>query len=246
MDPALLAAILQGAGGLLGSMGKGSSGSTGYDIVNFNDPQDATSRGMSSAYLQDILSSLRAGQTPDWMNRFTDPLQADLLRQNKNQMFGKEGSPGGSIADVALSTGAMTGLGGQAAQAPVNKALSDYADRMNGINQYIASIKNSYMTSASQTVPQDLYTMGRQQNQIVPITRPGSGSDPTMQGIGAALGGVDYSKLFTKKPATTQQPSGEPQYTPIIPEQQYTGQYVTPQSTSSTALNNIFPLTGRY
>lgn len=203
MDPALLAAILQGAGGLLGGMGKGSPGSSGYDIVNFNDPNDQSQRQASAAYMMDQLSALRAGQAPDWLNRFANGQQDYLMQQNRNQMFGRPGAPGGSIADVALSTGAMTGLGGQAAQAPVNHALSDYADRMSGINQYIASLKNNYMTTASQQVPQQLSTMSQQKNQIVPISHPGSGSDPMMQGIGSALGGVDWSKLFSGGGSTT-------------------------------------------
>lgn len=193
---ALLPSVLGGFGNLLGGMGKGEPGSTGYDTVNFNDPYDEQSRQMSSAYMQDVLSALRAGKVPDWLTRFTDPMQADLMRQNQQQMFGREGSPGGSIADIAMSTGAMTGLGGQAAQAPVNKALADYADRMSGINQYIASLKGNYMTQASQSAPTQLYNMGQRQNQIVPIQHPGSQADPMMQGIGSALGGIDFSKLF--------------------------------------------------
>lgn len=196
MDPTLLAALFSAGGNMLQGMGKGSPGSTGYDTVNFNDPYDETSRRMSSMYMQDVLSALRAGQTPDWLNRFTDPLQADLLRQNRNQMFGREGMPGGSIMDAAMSTGAMTGVGGQAAQAPANKALADYADRTSGINQYIASLKNNYMQTASQNAPQQLYTMGTRQNAVVPIQQPGSQDDPLMQGIGGMLGKVDFSKIF--------------------------------------------------
>lgn len=196
MDPEMLAMILGGAGSLLQGMGKGSPGSSGYDVVNFNDPNDQYQRQASAAYMMDQLNSLRAGQAPDWLNRFAGQQEDYLLKQNRNQMFGKEGAAGGSLADVALSTGAMTGLGGQAAQAPVNKALSDYADRMSGINQYIASLKNNYMTTASQQVPQQLSVMSQQKNQIVPISHPGSSADPMMQGIGGALSGVDWSKLL--------------------------------------------------
>jgi len=208
MDPMtafLISAGAQGLGGLLGGMGKGSAGSTGYDTVNFNDPYDAQSRAMSSAYMQDVLSALRALKTPDWLNRYADSQQSYLMNQNKNQFFGKEGSPGGSIADVASSAGAMQGLGGAASAAPVNKALSDYADRMSGINQYIATLKNNYMTTASQQVPGQLYQMGQRDNRIMPRNMPGSGGDPLMQGISQALGAVDYSKLnFGSNPAQVQ------------------------------------------
>lgn len=242
MDPAVFAAIAQGLGGLLGNMGKGSAGSTGYDTVNFNDPYDAASRANSTAYLQDMLASLRAGKAPDWLNRYGDQQQAYLLNQNKNQFFGKEGQSGGSIADAASSAGAMQGVGGAAGTAPVNKALSDYADRMNGINQYIATLKNNYMTQASQTVPGQLYQMGQRDNRIIPINHPGSNPDPLMQGIGQALGSVDYSKLFSGGSKTTPQQQAQTapasqygSYTPAIPQQ------VAQQQ--SYPLSNSFPMT---
>ena len=237
MDPfsaLLMAAVSGGVSGLLSNAGKGSAGSQGYDVLNFNDPYDSTSRSMSSAYMQDILSALRAGKTPDWLNRYTDPLQADMLRQNRNQFFGKEGSPGGSVMDIAQSTGAMSGLGGQAAQAPVNKALSDYSERMNGINQYIAGLKNNYMMSASQSAPQTLYDMGRRDNQVVGgMGAPASaGNNAPFANMGTALSSVDWSKLFSK-PTPTSTPTS--------------GQYV-PQQTSyglpnNAALDSIFPYT---
>lgn len=229
MDPAVFAAIAQGLGGLLGGMGKGSAGSTGYDTVNFNDPYDAGSRANSTAYLQDMLSSLRAGRAPDWLNRYGDQQQQYLLNQNKNQFFGKEGQSGGSIADAASSAGAMQGIGGQASIQPVNRALSDYADRMNGINQYIANLKNNYMTQASQTVPQQLYQNGQRDNRIVPINHPGSQSDPLMAGIGSALGAVDYSKLF--------QPNNTQNQQKVVPQ----GQYNYSMNTSP-----YYPSSGQY
>lgn len=201
MDPftaMLLSAGIQGGTSLLGNLmtPKGSGGSQGYDVVNFNDPQDAGNRASSEAYMMDVLSALRAGKTPDWMNRFTDPLQADMLRQNQQQFFGRPGASGGSIMDIAQSSGAMSGIGGQAGQAPVNKALADYSDRMSGINQYIAGLKNNYMQSASQTVPSQLNQASTQKNSIIPgMGAPANQPANPFSGALAALGGVDFSKL---------------------------------------------------
>lgn len=233
MDPfmaSLLASVASGGlSGLLSGAGKGSSGSTGYDVLNFNDPYDANSRSMSSAYMQDVLSALRAGKTPDWLNRYTDSAQADLLRQNKNQFFGKEGAPGGSVMDIAQSTGAMSGLGGAAGQAPVNKALSDYADRMSGINQYIAGLKNNYMTSASQTAPQQLYDMGQRSNQVVGgMGAPASkGNNSPFANMASSLGSVDWSKLFSAGSTTSSSSSINP--AALVAFGGGTGQYVPAQ-----------------
>lgn len=221
MDPftAMLAAAAgQGATSLLGNLfgNDGSGGSQGYDVVNFNDPQDAQNRASSESYMMDVLSALRAGKTPDWMNRFTDPLQADLLRQNQQQFFGRQGASGGSIADIAQSQGAMSGLGGQAAQAPVNKALADYADRMSGINQYIAGLKNSYMQTASQNVPQQLNQASSQKNSIVPgMGAPAVASSNPFAGAQSAMQNVDWSKLSFGQPQ--QQQSVIPQTSFTVP-----------------------------
>lgn len=234
MDPFttfLMSAAAGGLGNLLSGTGSGSPGTTGYDVLNFNDPYDAQSRAMSTAYMQDVLSALRAGQVPDWLNRFADQQQSYLLNQARNQMFGKEGAAGGSIADVAQSAGAMQGVGGAAASAPVNKALSDYADRLSGINQYIASLKNNYMMTASQTAPQQLYSMGARDNRIMPITQPGAAPDPLMQGIGTALGGIDFGKLFGKNTVAKS----------VVPQTSY-----GLPSSGSTALSGVMPILSQY
>lgn len=247
MDPfsALLAAAVSGGvSGLMSNMGQGDSGSQGYDVLNFNDPNDQFQRQAAAAYMMDQLSALRAGQVPDWLNNYANSQQDYLMGQNRNQMFGKEGMPGGSIMDIAQSTGAMQGLGGAAAAAPTNKALSDYADRMNGINQYIATLKNNYMTTASQAVPQTMYDMSKQQNQVIGgMGAPASNGSSAFSNMGSALAGVDWSKLFgggtAKAPTTVVAPQ-------IAPAQQY----IVPQASyglpTGNALNNLFPMTGRY
>jgi hypothetical protein len=246
MDPftmsLLASAVSGGVGAAFQGMGQGSPGSTGYDIVNFNDPYDETSRRMASAYLQDMISAMRAGQTPDWLNRFAAGQQQDMQRTNRDQFFGKEGQTGGSVMDMAMSAGAAQGVGGGAASAPVNKALSDYADRMSGINQYISTLKGNYMTSQSQAAPTQLYNMGKRDNSIIGIQQPGSGDDPLMQAVMPALGKIDWTKF------------GQPQQQQVGTTGQYPAQ---PNPTTSTyvpgvgnsgnaALNSLFPLTGQY
>lgn len=245
MDPAtmaLLASLGSGAlSGYLQGQNKGDAGSTGYDVVNFNDPNDQQQRQASAAYMMDVLSALRAGQTPDWLNNYTQPLQADLLRQNRNQMFGREGQSGGSIADAAMSAGAMTGTGGRSSQAPINKALADYADRMSGINQYIAGLKTNYMVNASNTVPGQISEMSKPNNMIV----NGMGAAPAPQsnafsGMASALGNVNWNSMFNSKPAVS---PTLPAYSAPAPSQ-YS---VVPQTSyglpTGSATSNLFPYT---
>lgn len=195
MDPAIIAALIQAGGGLLSnSLNNSKGGSTGQTVYNFNDPQDQAMRQQSQAFMSDQLNALNAGQAPAWLNNYLNPEQSYLLNQNQNQMFGKPGQAGGSIMDVASSMGAMSGLGGAAAMSPTNNALSQYADRMNGINQYIAGLKNQYMTNAASQIPSQLYQTARQDNQIANNSIPGTAN--TVPNFGTAFSGVNWNNVF--------------------------------------------------
>lgn len=245
MDPAtmaLLASLGSGAiSGWMNSQNEGDAGSQGYDIVNFNDPNDQQQRQASAAYMMDVLAGLRAGKTPDWLNNYTTPLEANLLKQNKEQFFGRPGQPGGSIADAAMSAGAMTGVGGRTSQAPINKALADYADRMSGINQYIAGLKTNYMMNASNTVPTQLAEMSKQNNVVVPgMGAPASNGSNAFSGMANALGQVNWNGVFKSPTAPTVNPvaAATPQQYSVVPQSTY-----GLPSSGTNVVKSLFPYT---
>ena len=163
------------AGGLISnSMNNSKGGQTGQTVYNFNDPQDLAMRQQSQGFMSDALQGLQNGQGPAWLNNTLNPMQQYLLQQNQQQMFGLPGQSGGSIADVAQSQGAAMGLGGAAAMAPTNDALAQYGQRMNGINQYINSLKFNTMNQEAQSYPSQLYQTAQSRNQLAYNNIPGT------------------------------------------------------------------------
>ena len=184
---ATAAAVAGGVGGYMNSaLNNSKGGQEGQTVYNFNDPQDLAMRQQSQAYMSNVLNGLQSGQAPAWLNNYLNPEQSYLMQQNQQQMFGLPGQSGGSIADIAQSQGAAMGLGGAAAMAPTNDALSQYAQRMNGINQYISGIKSNYMTQASNNVPTALYNTAKQNNQIANNTIPGTPNSAPQFNFGGA------------------------------------------------------------
>ena len=173
---AATASAVAGIGGGLisNAMNNSKGGSEGQTVYNFNDPQDQAMRQQSQGFMSDALAGLQNGQGPSWMNNTLNPMQNYLMQQNQQQMFGLPGQSGGSIADVAQSQGAAMGLGGQAAMAPMNDALSQYGQRMNGINQYINSLKYNTMNQEAQSFPNQLYQTAQPRNQIANNNIPGT------------------------------------------------------------------------
>lgn len=228
---ATASAVAGVAGGLISnSMNNSKGGQEGQTVYNFNDPQDLAMRQQSQAFMSNALAGLQNGQSPSWLNNTLNPMQSYLMQQNQNQMFGLPGQSGGSIADVAQSQGAAMGLGGQAAMAPMNDALAQYGQRMNGINQYINSLKMNADQQMAQSYPSQLYNTAQPRNQIAYNNIPGTPNTApqlNLSGFGGN-GGVltqGLQSLFAPQQQNAGQFTMAPQLIPgvnYVPQQQST------------------------
>ncbi len=192
MSWAATASAVAGVSGSLisNAMNNSKGGQTGQTVYNFNDPQDQAMRQQSQGFMSDALQGLKNGQGPAWMNNTLNPMQNYLMQQNQQQMFGMPGNAGGSIADVAQSQGAAMGLGGAAAMAPMNDALAQYGQRMNGINQYIQGLRYNTMNSEASQFPNQLYQTAAPRNQLAYNSIPGTnntGPNLNLQGLSPML-----------------------------------------------------------
>lgn len=228
MSWAATAAAVAGVGGGLisNAMNNSKGGQEGQTVYNFNDPQDLAMRQQSQSFMSDALQGIQNGQGPSWMNNTLNPMQNYLMQQNQQQMFGLPGQSGGSIADVAQSQGAAMGLGGAAAMAPMNDALSQYGQRMNGINQYINSLKYNTMSQEASQFPSQLYNTAQPRNQIANNNIPGTnntGPNLNLSGMVPLLqqgmqGAQSY--MFPPQPTQVQQQNsfGLPSITSQAPQ----------------------------
>lgn len=124
---------------------------TGYDVVtmpqySFTEPRMKLT---SDFYTQNIERLMR-GEYPTYYD--TKGIGEGLKQEAYKTAFGRPGERTGT-AQMAMETGALTGMGGAATGAQVSKVYKDYAERSSAIDTFLAKLGVDVSREAAGRIP---------------------------------------------------------------------------------------------
>lgn len=158
MDPMSMVALGGSLAGALGSMfapGKEASyGMTAPQVVTMPTytHQEPTLRSAAD-WIQKSFADLQEGQLPQWWSKLQQPVRQGMQRGVKEAYFGSPGLQSQGIMDMARSSGALMGTGPKATQARENKAMNDYATRLQQVEEMLAQSSLGFGQQLSQYLP---------------------------------------------------------------------------------------------
>lgn len=116
-------------------------------------PWSAPTLKTSADFIRKSMDDMQQGNLPQWWGRMQQPIQQGMQRSARQAYFGSPGLSGGSIMDQVRSGSAALGTGSGVGAARENKVLSDYANKMKQIDEYMATQSLAYGQEAAKTLP---------------------------------------------------------------------------------------------
>lgn len=159
-----------------------------------------------SDYAQSLMRDLSAGVDPEYWRKAKGTIRSGLERNLYNRFYGGGGQQGPGIMQQAQSSGAAFGLGPKAGVANVNKALYEYGQGGQAIDEFLAQ-QGVNVSQEAQRQALGLRLPTHVQGQVVGGYPAQAGQDyigPALSQLGSTIGQmdwgggtpVDYSKGF--------------------------------------------------
>jgi len=215
----MLASAAVGAGQSALNNWMSKDGEQGYDMPMLtNSPYDATNMQLMAQMGQQGAINSQAGRLDPGAQILLEQIRKRQQAELDRQYFGDPGQRGGSMMDMAMSAGSMSGVGPKGLNKSIlPRVMNDYASRNSQIMNYIDSLEFSGLQKNKEQSYNMMKGMPRSnelpyQGQVVSMNTPGQQGNLDLSGIdwveALAKGGDKNKTDGTGSPYTYDHPIG--------------------------------------